>query len=148
MSIFFAVFFANVNVCTITTALITLNRAIALWNFRVAEKMFTWKKTLIYFVVLWIYSIGFLSLPLLEIWGDFKYYDGTFSCTFDNEVPLKKLFLGISFVIIVLVLISSSVAMNRFMRWSTERVSFYCGNVSKELSDAIIKRYKSIINLF
>merc|ERR1711935_16842 len=79
------VFFANVNVCTITTALITLNRAIALWNFHLAEKMFTWKKTLIYFVILWIYSIGFLSLPLLEIWGDFKYCDGTFSSTFDNE---------------------------------------------------------------
>ena len=118
-----------------TTALITLNRAIALWNFRVAEKMFTWKKTLIYFVILWIYSIGFLSLPLLEIWGDFKYYDGTFSCTFDNEVPLKKLILGISFSISLMVLISSSVAINRFMKRSTES----CGNVSKELSDAIIK---------
>ena len=45
----------------------------------------------------------------------------------------------ISFGTVVVILISSSVAMNRFMRWSTERVSFYCGNVSKELSDAIIK---------
>ena len=132
MSIFFAVFFANVNVCTITTALITLNRAIALWNFRVAEKMFTWKKTLIYFVILWIYSIGFLSLPLLEIWGDFKYYDGTFSCTL---VPVKAVVIGISYSISLMVLISSSVAINRFMTWSTES----CGNVTKELSDAIIK---------
>ena len=106
-----------------------------MWNFRVAEKMFTWKKTLIYFVILWIYSIGFLSLPLLKIWGDFKYYDGTFSCTFGNEVPLKKLFLGISYSISLMVLISSSVAINRFMTWSTES----CGNVTKELSDAIIK---------
>ena len=118
-----------------TTALITLNRAIALWNFRVAEKMFTWKKTLIYFVILWIYSIGFLSLPLLEIWGDFKYYDGTFSCTFDNKVPVKNLFIGIGYSISLMVLISSSVAINRFMTWSTES----CGNVTKELSDAIIK---------
>ena len=97
--------------------------------------MFTWKKTLIYFVILWIYSIGFLSLPLLEIWGDFKYYDGTFSCTFDNEVPVKNLFIGISYSISLMALISSSVAINRFMTWSTES----CGNVTKELSDAIIK---------
>ena len=135
LSIFFTVFYANINVTTISTALIPLNRAIALWNFSVAEKMFTWKKTLIYFVILWIYSIGFLSLPLLEIWGDFKYYDGTFSCTFDNKVPVKNLFIGIGYSISLMVLISSSVAINRFMTWSTES----CGNVTKELSDAIIK---------
>ena len=135
VSIFFTVFYANINVTTISTALIPLNRAIALWNFSVAEKMFTWKKTLIYFVILWIYSIGFLSLPLLEIWGDFKYYDGTFSCTFDNKVPVKNLFIGIGYSISLMVLISSSVAINRFMTWSTES----CGNVTKELSDAIIK---------
>ena len=86
--------------------------------------MFTWKKTLIYFVILWIYSIGFLSLPLLEIWGDFKYYDGTFSCTFDNKVPVKNLFIGIGYSISLMVLISSAVAINRFMTWSTESCAF------------------------
>ena len=133
----FAVFYANINVCTLVTALITLNRAIAIWNFKIAEKYFTWKKTLVYYALLWIYSLVFLSLPLFNIWGKFKYYKTTFSCTYDQEIPLKKTFISISFATIVIVLISSSVAMKRFMNWSTNRVSFHCGDVPQELMDAI-----------
>ena len=63
-----------------TTALISLSRAMALWNFESAKKTFTWKKTLIYYAAIWIYSVGFMSFPLLEsnIWGGYKYYPSTF----------------------------------------------------------------------
>ena len=76
----FAVFYATINVCCMTTALISLSRAMALWNFESAKKTFTWKKTLIYYAAIWIYSVGFMSFPLLEsnIWGGYKYYPSTF----------------------------------------------------------------------
>ena len=76
----FPVFYATINVCCMTTALISLSRAMALWNFESAKNTFTWKKTLIYYAVIWIYSIGFMSLPLLEndIWGGYRYYPSTF----------------------------------------------------------------------
>ena len=101
------------------TALITLSRAVAIWNYSLAKKIFTWKKTILYYAVLWIYSVGFLSLPLFSIWGGFEYEERSFSCTFvkhqwtsDNttspHAPVKKYFIGISFATIVLILISRS----------------------------------------
>ena len=124
------------SMCTLVTALITLNRALAIWNSKIAEKYFTWKITLVYYTRLWI-SLVFLSLPTFNVWGKSKYYKTTFSCTYDQEIPLKKTFISISFATIVIVLISSSVAMKRFMNWSTNRVSFHCGDVPQELMDAI-----------
>ena len=67
---FFAVFYATINVCCMTTALISLSRAMALWNFESAKNTFTWKKTLIYYAVIWIYSIGqfFYSVTNILMW--------------------------------------------------------------------------------
>ena len=69
---FFAVFYATINVCCMTTALISLSRAMALWNFESAKKTFTWKKTLIYYAAIWIYSIGQFVYSVTNICDVFK----------------------------------------------------------------------------
>ena len=78
------VFYANLNVCTISTAFISLNRAIAIWNYDWAEKIFSWKKTLAIYAFLWMYSLGFFI-----ILGKSEYYEETISCTF-ARVPFTN----------------------------------------------------------
>ena len=97
------VFYANINVCIMITALITLSRAIAIWNYSLAKKIFTWKKTMLYYAIFWIYSVGVLTIPLFSIWGRFEYNEQRFTCTFERKVKLTL--IAISFTTIVLVLI-------------------------------------------
>ena len=44
----------------------------ALWNFESAKKAFTWKKTLIYYAAIWIYSIGQFIYSVTNIRDVFK----------------------------------------------------------------------------
>jgi uncharacterized membrane protein YbaN (DUF454 family) len=79
------VFYSNVSVSSYCLCLISLNRAMAIWNTRLSLKVFTCKKCIGYYILLWFFSLAYWLLPMLKIWGKIKYMPSTFSCTIENE---------------------------------------------------------------
>ena len=63
-------------------ALIGLHRAL---HFHGYDKIvFTWKKTLLYIVVIIIIRIIFLIFPLTKFWGQVKYEEKVFNCALES----------------------------------------------------------------
>ena len=79
------VFYSNVSVSSYCLCLISLNRAMAIWNNRLSLKVFTWKKCIAYYIFLWVFSLAYWLLPMLGIWGKIEYMPSTFSCTVKND---------------------------------------------------------------
>ena len=57
----------------------------AIWNTRLSLKVFTWKKCICYYILLWLFSLAYWLLPMLGIWGKIEYMPSTFSCTVKND---------------------------------------------------------------
>jgi hypothetical protein len=79
------VFYSNVSVSSYCLCLISLNRAIAVWNTRLSLKIFTWKKCIAYYILLWFFSLAYWLLPIFRVWGKIKYMPSTFSCTIEYD---------------------------------------------------------------
>ena len=78
---FSLIFFSNLFVSVLTCAFICLNRAIAIWNYKLAEFLFTWKYTIVYYILMWSFSICLMLLPMNRIWGEIGMKKELFICT-------------------------------------------------------------------
>ena len=50
-------------------SLIGINRAVALYNYDLAKKWFTWKNTLVMAICLWIFGVIFIIPSVFKVWG-------------------------------------------------------------------------------
>ena len=75
------IFYSNVSVSSYCLCLISINRALAIWNQRLALKIFTWKKCFIFYIFLWLVSFTYWLFPMFKVWGEITYEPSTFSCT-------------------------------------------------------------------
>ena len=46
-----------------------MNRAVALYNYDLAKKWFTWKNTSVMAICLWIFGVIFIIPSVLKVWG-------------------------------------------------------------------------------
>ena len=101
-------YFSNVFVSMLTCAFISLNRALAVWNYRLAKQLFTWKKTILYYNLMWQFSVGMMLLPLAGKWGELGMKEELFICTIkktDTGNPRSWL-LSIAVAILTVVVLS------------------------------------------
>ena len=78
------------------------------YDFRLAERWFTWKRTAIIVTFLWIFSSLFFIPNLTGAWGQTGFEKQTFSCTVlhDKDAGLNPLrvILGIGIILAVLII--------------------------------------------
>ena len=92
----------------LTCAFISLNRALAVWNYKLAKQLFTWKKTTLYYNLMWQFSVGMMLLPLFGKWGELDLKEELFICTIkktDTGNPRSWL-LSIAVAILTVVVLS------------------------------------------
>ena len=138
---FALLYFPNIFVSILTCALISLNRALALRNHSLAKRVFTWKKTIFYYNLMWQFSVGLMLLPLYKVWGKLGRLEESKQCTMietETGNPLKG-FFSITMGIAVPVLIVSIASIYFWMRSSTENALYDCRDVSPELCQKFIK---------
>ena len=78
------------------------------YDFRLAERWFTWKRTSIIVTFLWIFESLFFIPNLTGAWGQTGFEKQTFSCTILNDSktglnPLRVI-LGIGIILAVLII--------------------------------------------
>jgi len=54
------------------------------------KTFFTWKKCSIYYALLWIFSITFISFPLSGNYGEIVFREETFNCGMENGGGSEK----------------------------------------------------------
>ena len=83
--IFPFIYYTNLSVYGLCLSMISINRLIAVLNYNLAQKVFTWKKCVAYFGIFWFISMMYFMLPLTGTWGEFGYEKETFNCDFKHE---------------------------------------------------------------
>jgi len=104
------VIFSNIALSVFILCLIAVNRAAVLYDFRMGKRWFTWKRTAIMVVLLWIFAALFMIPNLTGTWGETGFEESTFSCTVLNQPekerginPLRVIMtIGISLPLIVI----------------------------------------------
>ena len=85
---YFAIlYYSNIFVSMLSCALISLNRALALENYAMAKRVFSWRKTIFYYNLMWQLSVGLLLLPMYKVWGKLGIVDETHQCTILSRQP-------------------------------------------------------------
>ena len=138
---FALLWYPNVFVSILTCALISLNRALALRNHSLAKRVFTWKKTIFYYNLMWQFSVGLMLLPLYKVWGKLGRDEECKQCTMietETGNPLNG-FFSITMGIAVPVLVVSIASIYLSMRSSTKNTLYVCSDVSPELCQKFIK---------
>ena len=74
-------FFSNMSLSLLIMSLIGVSRVVAIFNYNLAKKWFTWKRTLIMVIGLWIFSVLFLIPSVFGKWGKTGYEEPIFSCS-------------------------------------------------------------------
>ena len=134
-------YFPTVFVSILTCALISLNRALALKNHALAKRVFTWKKTILYYNLMWLFSIGVMLLPFYKVWGKLGLIDVDNQCAMlktESGNPQNGLFsitLGVTIPVVVI----SVTSMYCWMRSSTKETLYACGDLSPDLVEKFIK---------
>ena len=134
-------YFPNVFVSVLTCALISLNRALALKNHALAKRVFTWKKTILYYNLMWLFSIGVMLLPFYKVWGKLGLLDVYNQCAMmetesgNPQIGLFSITLGITIPVVVI----SVTSMYCWMRSSTRETLYACGDLSPDLIEKFIK---------
>ena len=77
-------------VCAFGVCVISINRAVTVWVPSEVKRLFSWKMSTLYFIMLWIFSIGFNLLPLTKTWGEIIYDEYTFRKSFQTTVKTLK----------------------------------------------------------
>jgi len=138
---FALLYFPNIFVSILTCALISLNRALALRNHSFAKRVFTWRKTIFYYNLMWQFGVGLMLLPLYKVWGKLGRLDPEESnqCTMietETGNPQNGLF-SITMAITIPIVVSSIVSIYRWMR--SQNTVYACADLSPELCEKFIK---------
>ena len=134
-------YFPTVFVSILTCALISLNRALALKNHALAKRVFTWKKTILYYNLMWLFSIGVMLLPFYKVWGKLGLIDVYNQCAMmetesgNPQIGLFSITLGVTIPVVVI----SVTSMYCWMRSSTKETLYACGDLSPDLVEKFIK---------
>ena len=134
-------YFPTVFVSILTCALISLNRALALKNHGLAKRVFTWKKTILYYNFMWLFSIGVMMLPFYKLWGKLGLIDLFNQCAMmetDSGNPQNGLF-SLSLGITIPVVVFSVANIYCWTRSSTKEALYACGDLSPDLIEQFIK---------
>ena len=134
-------YFPTVFVSILTCALISLNRALALKNHALAKRVFTWKKTILYYNLMWLFSIGMMMLPFYKVWGELGLNDQFNQCAMletESGNPQNTLF-EISMGITVPVVVFSVASIYSWTRSSTKEALYAVGDLSPDLTEQFIK---------
>jgi hypothetical protein len=134
-------YFPTVFVSILTCALISLNRALALKNHALAKRVFTWKKTILYYNLMWLVSIGVMMLPFYKVWGKLGLLDVFNQCALmetESGNPQNGLF-SISMGITIPVVVFSVASIYCWMRSSTKEALYACGDLSPDLIEQFVK---------
>ena len=138
---FALLYFPNIFVSILTCALISLNRALALRNHAFAKRVFTWRKTIFYYNLMWQFAVGLMLLPLYKVWGKLGRLEESNQCTMietETGNPQNGLF-SITMAITIPIVASSIASIYLWMRSSTKNTLYACGDVSPELCEKFIK---------
>ena len=87
-------YWPNVFVSMLSCAFISMNRAIALRNYKLAGTLFSWKKTIFIYNLMWQFSVGMMLFPLYNVWGTTGYTEHNFFCAMkktETGNPMKGL---------------------------------------------------------
>ncbi|CAG7695137.1 unnamed protein product [Allacma fusca] len=74
------IYYGSVTCSIITITTITINRYIRIVHFHLYHRVFTYRKTTLVIIGIWILSYGFMIPALLGIWGKFAYIASYKSC--------------------------------------------------------------------
>jgi len=138
---FALLYFPNIFVSILTCALISLNRALALRNHSFAKRVFTWRKTIFYYNLMWQFAVGLMLLPLYNVWGKLGRLVESNQCTMIKTVtgnPQNGLF-SITMAITIPIVVSSIASIYLSMRSSTKNTLYACGDISPELCEKFIR---------
>ena len=138
---FALLYFPNIFVSILTCALISLNRALALRNHAFAKRVFTWRKTIFYYNLMWQFAVGLMLLPLYKVWGKLGRLEESNQCTMiktESGNPQNGLF-SITMAITIPIVVSSIASIYLWMRSSTKNTLYACGDVSPELCEKFIR---------
>jgi len=137
---FALLYFPNIFVSILTCALISLNRALALRNHAFAKRVFTWRKTIFYYNLMWQFAVGLMLLPLYKVWGKLGRLEESNQCTMiktETGNPQNGLF-SITMAITIPIVVSSIASIYLSMRSSTKNTLYACGDTSPELCEKFI----------
>lgn len=124
--------YSNVSVSSLSMMLISINRFVGIYFSNIMDKIFTPLKSWLSVLGLWAFSFIIMSLPLAEVWGQYGYVKGTFSCTLlekNGHTPLvffSILIIGIPCLVIlicyslILYKVRSTGRAMRFLTQSTD----------------------------
>jgi len=138
---FALLYFPNIFVSILTCALISLNRALALRNHAFAKRVFTWRKTIFYYNLMWQFAVGLMLLPLYKVWGKLGRLEESNQCTMIKTKtgnPQNGLF-SITMAITIPIVVSSIASIYLSMHSSTKNTLYACGDTSPELCEKFIR---------
>ena len=136
---FALLYFPNIFVSILTCALISLNRALALRNHAFAKRVFTWRKTIFYYNLMWQFAVGLMLLPLYKVWGKLGRLEESNQCTMiktETGNPQNGLF-SIGMAITIPIVVSSIASIYLWMR--SQNTVYACADLSPELCEKFIK---------
>ena len=136
---FALLYFPNIFVSILTCALISLNRALALRNHAFAKRVFTWRKTIFYYNLMWQFAVGLMLLPLYKVWGKLGRLEESNQCTMiktETGNPQNGLF-SITMAITIPIVVSSIASIYLWMR--SQNTVYACADLSPELCEKFIK---------
>ena len=136
---FALLYFPNIFVSILTCALISLNRALALRNHAFAKRVFTWRKTIFYYNLMWQFAVGLMLLPLYKVWGKLGRLEESNQCTMIKTKtgnPQNGLF-SITMAITIPIVVSSIASIYLWMR--SQNTVYACADLSPELCEKFIK---------
>eukprot|EP00095_Tigriopus_kingsejongensis_P001766 maker-scaffold339_size202159-snap-gene-0.9 protein:Tk01766 transcript:maker-scaffold339_size202159-snap-gene-0.9-mRNA-1 annotation:"hypothetical protein SINV_09496" len=100
-------FFLYTNICvsSLSMMLIAINRFVGIYYPLRMEVWFSRCKSILAIATIWIISFALMSLPLIEVWGQYGFEKSTFSCTLlakNGKSPMLAfalLFVAVPFIV-------------------------------------------------
>ena len=129
----------------ISIAIVTLtgvNRALAMYSYRTAMKIFSWKNTFVVVVFVTFISGGVLAFPFNEKWSKFVVKNETFSCSIEDTQPLQVL-VGLGFSIGFSLMLGSNIYVYYKTKICENAITKYLGENSAGIDDRVMNQNKA-----
>ena len=141
-------YWPNVFVSMLSCAFISMNRAIALRNYKLAGTLFSWKKTIFIYNLMWQFSVGCMLLPLYKVWGQLGYTEHNFFCEMketETGNPMKGL-LAIAVGILFSVVSISCISIQVWLHSAKKKKKFLYACSGEKVSAKKMKAENQITN--